>query len=46
MVVVVTVVGAQGKWLKVRVRGGKEGWMQSEIMDGTVILMECKSYRR
>lgn len=37
---------AQGDWLKVRVRGGKEGWMQRQLADGRVILEECTSYRR
>ncbi|CAM9814502.1 unnamed protein product [Pylaiella littoralis] len=43
---VVTAVAQKGTWLRVRVGGGKEGWMQSQFSDGTVALTEVDSYRR
>eukprot|EP00752_Nemacystus_decipiens_P006989 g6269.t1 len=43
---VVTAVAQKDTWLRVRVGGGKEGWMQSRFPDGTVTLTEVSSYRR
>eukprot|EP00903_Cladosiphon_okamuranus_P006968 g6782.t1 len=43
---VVTAVAQKDTWLRVRVGGGKEGWMQSRFADGTVTLTEVSSFRR
>ncbi|CAM9679847.1 unnamed protein product, partial [Scytosiphon promiscuus] len=43
---VVTAIAKKGTWLRVRVGGGKEGWMQSRYPDGAVTLSEVDSFRR
>ncbi|CAM9611468.1 unnamed protein product, partial [Choristocarpus tenellus] len=43
---VVTAVAMKGSWLKIQLSGGKEGWVQRKLVDGTVILSECNQYRR
>ncbi|CAM9310650.1 unnamed protein product, partial [Discosporangium mesarthrocarpum] len=43
---VVTAVAVKGPWVKILLRGGKEGWLRAQLPDGTKILEDCKSYYR